>query len=28
MPENTLGGGDKEGHAYWSTTGIATVFGR
>ena len=28
MPENTLGGGDKEGHAYWSTIGIATVIGR
>ena len=28
MPSNTLGGGDKEGYAYWSTTGIATVFGR
>ena len=25
---NTPGGGDKEGHASWSTTDIATVFGR
>jgi len=28
MPENTLGGGDSEGHTFWSTTDIETVFGR